>query len=407
MTDDRAVVIDAADYDAVAAANPDADDILYIGGQPRPLYIEPEPRDCCWTLTFLDHQPGCAGPGTDWADTDGIDMTPLEVVPEPEAEPPARPAPILVVPRRLAEHPDPPPAAVPDDDGNLLIPSRGFTVIYGNQEATKSFQAMCMAVFVASQGGATAYIDWERTEYSMSERLEPVCGGAPGTFMYGNRPNIWNIPELLDWATSRQDRLVVLDSIGAGGGHTNDAAEYIAWHNVWAAPFTSADVPVVGIDHDIRSKSGKKDRAQFGGLGSAAKGNMADMIIEVVPNKRTTRLTTATLIKRKDSHRFRPDVPTDHQMATFYLRTDPHGALDWGWTPASGPAATDAEAPSPKTAEKIRNDITTTLTATVDGLSANSIAKEVHSRRANVLYVLNQMVEDGELIHHNDAYKLT
>ena len=106
------------------------------------------------------------------------------------------------------------------------------------------------------------------------------------------------------WATdTTHPSLIVIDSVGAAGGHSNHADEYIEWHHKVITPFVKAGCAVLGIDHNTRSKQTQADRAQHGALGTVVKSNEADLIYEARPSPQMFSPYTdgfAPLMLRKD-----------------------------------------------------------------------------------------------------------
>ena len=172
----------------------------------------------------------------------------------------------------------------------------------------KSWAALGAAAVVAINGGRAVLVDTEMGIVPTARRLRPLCGGPPDGLRYAARAST---AELVEWLTEADKRLVVIDTIGGLGGHSNHAAEYVEWHQRHIQPLIDADIAVLTVDHDLRSKAGHKDRAQHGALGTAAKGNLADLVYQVVGASWTGTLGgSASLILRKDRHGIHQQPPT-------------------------------------------------------------------------------------------------
>ena len=249
-----------------------------------------------------------------------------------ELDTPAEPAEPLVVTRQTRRP---------------VIPAEGFTIIYGGMATGKSWMALGAAVLVALQGRA-AYLDYETSQAVAARRLRVLAGRPPENLRYGYVPDLARQGQaIIAWLLEADRRLVVIDSIGAAGGHTNDADEYVAWHRVAVAPFIESGIAVLGIDHDIRSKSGHRDRAQHGGIGTAAKGNQADLMYHTMQATWTSdQPGEARLIQRKDRHDH-TGVPRDHVAAAFRISYDTAGGMDWDFHTADGPPPAERAAVDP------------------------------------------------------------
>ena len=235
-----------------------------------------------------------------------------------------------------------------------------------------------------------------------------MCGD-PDRFRYVTGTGIAEPEEradLVTWlATAEGPSLAVIDSIGAAGAHTNDAAEYIAWHHHRIRPFIEAGVAVLGIDHDIRSKTGQKDRAQHGGIGTAAKGNEADLVYQVTAASWTSKLPgSTTIILRKDRHAIHGDTPVNRACAKFVVTYDQHGGLGWNFENADGGDPTAAAAPTDKIGNRIRTDIEELLGRTPQGMSKTQIRKRITGKGTQIDYVLAEMVTEEGVFHNGDTY---
>ena len=322
-------------------------------------------------------------------------------------------------PPDLDSLPDTPEPLVVTTDGRPILPPAGFTVLYGGMSSGKSWiGCACCAIVAAHLGARVAYIDYEMHPLTVFARLRllgayqrPAVGvcGDPDRFRYVAGTDIAEPEEradLVTWlAAAEGPSLAVIDSIGAAGGHTNDAAEYIAWHHHRIRPFTAAGVAVLATDHDIRSKTGQRDRAQHGGIGSAAKGNEADLVYQLTAATWTSkRPGSTTLVLRKDRHAIHGDTPRDTVAARFKITYDEHGGLGWDFENADGADTTPAAAPSDKVAARVHADIDQMLAAAPQGMSKRQVRKHVTGSNRAVDYVLAEMVEDGTLILTTDGY---
>ena len=353
-----------------------------------------------------------------WRPRDGSVMMPAHLVPEdPPAVAPGFFGPWWQDPPDLDNLPQQPPALVETTEGRIVIPADGYTVIYGGMASGKSWMAAAAAAVTAAHPGArVAYWDHEMNPVIVYKRLRLLGGytrpgvGACGStdrfrYVYGRQE-----PEqqtaLVEWlAAAEGPALLVIDSINAAGGATNDAAEYIAWHTAIVSPAVAAGVAVVGIDHDIRSKSGMKDRSQHGGIGSAAKGNQADLIYQATAATWTAKLPgSTTLILRKDRHAIHGDTPRDQRCARFAVTYDSHGGLRWDFKNEDGTDNTAAAVPSKQVAIRIRADIEEQLGRAPQGLSKTRIRKLVTGNSAAIDYVLAELVAEEVLYHNGDTY---
>ena len=322
-------------------------------------------------------------------------------------------------PPNLDNLPDTPEPLVVTTEGRPILPPDGFTVVYGGMSSGKSWIACAVCAIVAAHPGArVAYIDYEMHPLTLFKRLRllgayhrPAVGvcGDTARFRYVAGTGIAEPEEradLVTWlATAEGPSLAVIDSIGAAGAHTNDAAEYIAWHHHRIRPFIEAGVAVLGIDHDIRSKTGQRDRIQHGGIGSAAKGNEADLVYQLTAATWTSKLPgSTTLVLRKDRHAIHGDTPRDAVCARFKITYDEHGGLGWDFVNADGPDTTASAAPSDKIAARIRADIAETLAKTPQGMSLRQLRKTVTGNNGAKSYVLAEMATEGEVIEAGDGY---
>ena len=322
-------------------------------------------------------------------------------------------------PPDLDSLPDMPEPLVVTTQNRPILPREGLTVVYGGMSSGKSWIACAASAVTAAQDGArVAFIDYEMHPHTVFKRLRllgaytrpdvGVCGDTT-RFRYVSGGDIAE-PEqrdsLREWLTEATGpTLVVIDSIGAAGGHTNDAAEYISWHNHTVRPFLLAGVAVLGIDHDIRSKSGQKDRIQHGGIGSAAKGNEADLVYQATAATWTSKRSgSTTLILRKDRHAIHGDTARDTVCASFEITYDAHGGLGWDFLNAEGTDPTPTGAPSQKVADRIRNDIDQILATIPQGMTKRQVRKNVTGKAAHIDYLLDEMVADGTLHHDGDSY---
>ena len=322
-------------------------------------------------------------------------------------------------PPDLDNLPEMPEPLVVTTDGRPILPREGLTVIYGGMSSGKSWIGCAVSAVTAAHPGArVAYVDFEMHPITVFKRLRllgaykspgvGVCGDID-QFRYASGSDIAE-PEQRDslrqWLTEATGpALVVIDSIGAAGGHTNDAAEYISWHNHVIRPFIEAGVAVLGIDHDIRSKSGQKDRVQHGGIGSAAKGNEADLVYQLTAASWTSKRSgSTTMILRKDRHAIHGDTARDTVCARFEITYDQHGGLGWDFRNAEGMDPTPTGAPSQKIADRIRADIEEQLGRTPQGTTKRQTRKLVTGKAAHIDYILDEMVADGTLHHDGDTY---
>ena len=227
-------------------------------------------------------------------------------------------------PPDLDTEPDQPAALMETEQGRCLLPDGRFSVVYGGYESGKTWLALMAGALTAAQWRPVAYIDAEMSATAVYSRLRLLGGyGGPDDGPCGDTDRFryvagdqlspgapWELAQqaIIDWAAPQG--LVILDTIGSLGGHTNNADEATHWHRQHVRPFLAAGLTVLGLDHDIRSKSGQRDRSQHGSIGSAAKANLADFILQTTPATWTTKLDgSLSIIKRKDRHSVQPDVP--------------------------------------------------------------------------------------------------
>ena len=296
--------------------------------------------------------------------------------------------------------PEPDPLIV-TEEGQTLIPASGLTMLYGPMASGKSWAALGIAVVAAVNGGRAVLVDSEMGLIPTARRIRPLCGAPPEGLRYAAKASP---VEIIEWLAGATRRLVVLDTVGSLGGHTNDAAEFVAWHANNIQPFLDADIAVLAVDHDIRSKAGQKDRMQHGAIGSAAKGNLCDLIYQVVGADWTgTRGGSAQMILRKDRHGIHP-TPANSVAAELRITYDAHGGMDYAFHNAEGADPTPAGGPSQRIADRIRTDIEEHLGRAPQGMTKRQIRKLVTGKAAHIDHILQEMVADDTLHHDGEAY---
>ena len=243
--------------------------------------------------------------------------------------------------------------------GNTVFPDSGYSVVYGGMASGKSWLALAAISQAARDGARVAMIDAEMTaevtyrRLSMLGSYHPDGSGAAGDtdrFRYvpGDRINAGVLAQVKQWLTEAETSLVVIDSVGAAGGHSNHADEYIEWHHATITPFVQAGIAVIGIDHNTRSKQTQADRAQHGALGTVVKSNEADLIYEASPSPQMFSAAEdgfTPLTLRKDRHGIwssrvnrtvaRLSVTHPHGMRWELLDVDPGSAYDVNENPTT------------------------------------------------------------------------
>ena len=286
-----------------------------------------------------------------------------------------------------------PEALIRTEEGQMLIPAAGLTMLYGPMASGKSWAALGIAAATVLLGGRAVLVDGEMGLVPTARRIRPLCGTPPDNLRYAARAST---VEIIEWLQDGDGRsLVVLDTIGSLGGHSNDAGEYVEWHAAYIAPFLNADIAVLAVDHDIRSKAGHKDRMQHGSIGSAAKGNLCDLIYHVQgADWSGQKGGTAQMILRKDRHGVHP-APVNNVVAELRIAYDEHGGMDFAFHTAQGTDPTGANAPSPNVHERMSNEIYLLVkTADAAGLSAATI-ETAKGNAAHLRYVRDDMVKQG------------
>ena len=189
--------------------------------------------------------------------------------------------------------PLPDPIASADDTGVRIIPKGMYSVIYGGFSTGKSWIALEITRRALQAGIRVAYIDAESNTREMTKRLGNI--GAyelakdfdkfsfirEEQFLGTEDQRDQCIEEIIEWLDGG---LVVFDTIGSLDGHTNDNKEASTYYRNYIRPFIDGGCAVLGIDHDIRSKSGQSDRGQHGAIGASAKSNSADVIYHIKSN---------------------------------------------------------------------------------------------------------------------------
>ena len=222
-------------------------------------------------------------------------------------------------------------------EGVRVIPEGMYTSVYGGFCTGKSWIALAAAAEALRSGRRVAYFDAESNPRNIAKRLLTI--GAYDlakdrdkfTLVDINkykRPKNMNkfCREIIDWVG---DGLVVLDTIGSLGGHTDSNKEATDFHEKYIQPYTQGGCAVLGLDHDTRGKANRADRAQHGGIGAAAKSNVADVIYHLESqatwNPEKSGHTVLTL--RKDKEGITEDMALNTPALVFEMTRDDLGNM--------------------------------------------------------------------------------
>ena len=225
----------------------------------------------------------------------------------------------------------PPAGLVSTKEGRVLL-AQGFNhVLYGVAGSGKSFIAQYMLVCAIREETRVVYIDHEMSMAAVRRRLRGMQAVDHVTdencHYYNGHPPI---KEVLRWLDGQERTLIIMDSIGEGGGHTNDADVYAEWHEKHVKPYLRAGHAVLALDHDVRSKAGQKDRAQHGGIGTVVKHNVVDVSYQTRDATWTVRGPGRSVMTlRKDRHGLHEEVPTNTDVAYLDKVETTEGRTKW------------------------------------------------------------------------------
>lgn len=202
------------------------------------------------------------------------------------------------------EYPDPPPPLVVRTDGAPVIPGTGFVTVIGPRGSGKTWMALRIAADALQAGRRVVYFRSEGTRANLQMRLHTL-GANPRTLLDDDK--FRSIPRdqldnfLVNHSEWAHSGVIIIDTIAAAGGTTNDTTEAQQWYDFTIARFVDEHTLIVGIDHT--AKKIPDDVLAITSRGNSLKDDKADLVLFTDGyTGKAKKLTKTTWSKNKNGH---------------------------------------------------------------------------------------------------------
>ena len=299
-----------------------------------------------------------------------------------------------------------PPAVgvVTTAEGRILVAEGKHTDLFAGMASGKSWAALLAARQAISDGRRVIYCDAEMGPDDISVRsavlnCPEIRDSDQFRYMEGS-PSKKNSPVLfakaINWVLEgERSGLVIFDTVGSLGGHTNDAKDYTGFAADCIFPWKKNGIAVLTLDHDVKSAEARAGQVQRSAIGSAAKGNIPDIVLWMTQANFTDELPGESIIyKSKDRGSVISQVAPGQRCAKLIVRQDNGPQFSLESASEDDVARTEDRVTFDHIGEAIADYFTNEITGSV---SQSRILEHINFRDSDIREKLNLMVEAGEL----------